>query len=109
MSNFQCIKDILLQKIKKNSRKYISREFQDYGCRLAEDLDDLQRKTLYIKLAKDIPRTLLEAAKSYVIDYPNAKKKGALFMWKLKKMMGDNFKIPPRKKQNQKKKKKIKK
>lgn len=63
--------------------KYISREFQDYGCRLAHDLGDLAHKSLYIKLAKSEDRKLLEKARSFVIDADRAKSKGRLFMWKL--------------------------
>lgn len=64
--------------------KYVSREWQDYGYRLAEELGDLGHKSLYIKLAKTVDRSLLEQARRFVID-SNADKKGALFMWKLKK------------------------
>lgn len=63
--------------------KYISREFQAYGYHLAEDLGDMKHKSLYIKLAKTIPRSLLEKAYSYAKDSVS-KKKGAVFMWKLK-------------------------
>jgi hypothetical protein len=63
--------------------KYISREFQAYGCHLAEDLGDYKHKSLFIKLAKTVPRALLEKAYSYAVD-SNSKKKGAVFMWKLK-------------------------
>jgi hypothetical protein len=92
MSDFKSLKDILREKnqnTKKDSGKYVSREFQDYGYRLASELGDLKHKSLYIKLAKETPRTLLEEAKSYVLDYPNAKKKGAIFMWKLKELKGE--------------------
>lgn len=65
--------------------KYISREFQSYGIYLAEKLDDYRHKSLYIKLAKTTHRSILEKALSYVVD-SNAKKKGALFMWKLKEL-----------------------
>lgn len=93
MSNFQSLKEILLAKPQtdSNSAKYISREFQDYGCRLAEELHDDKYKSLYIKLAKENPRPVLEKAKSYVLDYPDAKNKGALFMWKLKELTGKNL------------------
>lgn len=67
-------------------QKYISREFQDYGYRLAVDLGEEKRKAMYIKLAKSKPRELLERARSYVIDYPNAKNRGKLFLWKLKQL-----------------------
>ncbi len=86
MSNFQSLKDIMSQKAPTPQGKYISREFQDYGCRLAEELGDTAHKSLYIKLAKTTPRAILEKAKSYVMDYPQAKRKGAIFMWKLKQL-----------------------
>ena len=65
-------------------QRYITQEFQDYGYRLAVDLGEEKRKAMYIKLAKEKPRALLEKARSYVIDYPNAKNRGKLFLWKLK-------------------------
>ncbi|MCX7955646.1 MAG: hypothetical protein N2593_00855, partial [Patescibacteria group bacterium] len=60
-------------------------EFQAFGIYLAEKLGEPRKKSLYIKLAKTIPRPILEEALRFVID-SNAKKKGALFMWKLKEM-----------------------
>jgi hypothetical protein len=68
------------------SKKYISREFQDYGLRLAKELDDKEHKSLYIKLAKEESRGLLEEAKNFVKDASNVRSKGKLFMWKLKKI-----------------------
>ncbi|MCL4353665.1 hypothetical protein M1615_04360 [Patescibacteria group bacterium] len=65
--------------------KYVSREFQLFGIYLAEELDDLKHKSLYIKLAKTVHRSVLEKALSYVSD-SKAKNKGALFMWKLKEL-----------------------
>jgi hypothetical protein len=65
--------------------KYISREFQSFGVHLAETLDDLKHKSLYIKLAKIVHRSLLEKALSFVSD-SKAKNKGALFMWKLQQL-----------------------
>jgi len=79
---FTKLKDIL-KDYKSEEDKYISREFQKYGYDLAEELGDLKHKSLYIKLAKETPRGLLEAARSFVKDAENAKNKGALFMWKL--------------------------
>ena len=63
--------------------KYISREFQSYGYYLCEQLNDMKHKSLYMRLAKTVPRALLEKALSFVKD-ANVKRKGALFMWKLK-------------------------
>src|SRR3989338_2786705 len=65
--------------------KYISREFQAYGVHLSEELGDPRHKSLYIKLAKTIPRALLEKALSFVVD-AKVKRRGALFMWKLKEL-----------------------
>ena len=66
-------------------KKYITREFQHFGYRLAEGLDDLEHKSLYIKLAKEVDRQLLQKAWDFVKD-SRAKSKGRLFMWKLKKL-----------------------
>jgi hypothetical protein len=72
--------------------KYISREFQDFGYRLALDLDDLKHKSLYMKLAKNEERGLLEAARRFVIDADHARSKGRLFMWKLKELKKESLK-----------------
>lgn len=64
---------------------YITREFQDYGYRLAMELGDEKHKALYIKLAKTADRRLLEKALSFVKD-AGAKNPGALFMWKLQQL-----------------------
>jgi hypothetical protein len=63
--------------------KYISREFQKYAYELAEELGDMDHKSLYMKLSKETPRILLEKARSFVKDAQNARSKGRLFMWKL--------------------------
>lgn len=78
------IKDILA-KFNPLEDKYISREYQSFGVHLAEKLQDERRKGLYIKLAKSIPRPVLEQALRFVVD-SRARKKGALFMWKLKEL-----------------------
>ena len=80
----QTIKDIL-KTFKPTTDKYISREFQAFGCHLSEKLQDERRKSLYIKLAKTLPRPVLEEALRFVVD-SNARSKGALFMWKLKEL-----------------------
>lgn len=66
--------------------KYVSREFQKYAYDLAVELNDLPHKSLYMKLAKNTPRILLEKARSFVKDAINAKSKGRLFMWKLQQL-----------------------
>lgn len=65
--------------------KYVSREYQSFGVYLAKKLSDERRKSLYIKLSKTIPRPILEEALRFVSD-SNARRKGALFMWKLKEL-----------------------
>lgn len=62
---------------------YISQEFQDFGYRLAVELDDMAHKSLYIKMAKKENRVLLEQALSFVSDASTAKSKARLFMWKV--------------------------
>lgn len=65
--------------------KYVSREFQTFGIHIAEELGDYKHRSLYIKLAKDIHRSILEQALTFVSD-SNARNKPALFMWKLKQL-----------------------
>ena len=82
----QTVRDVL-KKFDPVKDKYISREFQSYGIYLSETLNDYKHKSLYIKLAKTVHRSILEKALSYVkdakTDTPN---KGALFMWKMKQL-----------------------
>lgn len=80
----QSVKDILT-KFNPTTDKYISREYQSFGVHLAQKLQDEKHKALYIKLAKTIPRPVLEKALRYVVD-SRATRKGALFMWKLKQL-----------------------
>ncbi|OGG26056.1 hypothetical protein A2960_05890 [Candidatus Gottesmanbacteria bacterium RIFCSPLOWO2_01_FULL_39_12b] len=80
----QKVGDILI-KFNPLEDKYISREFQSYGYYLTEELNDLKHKGIYMKLSKNMPRALLEKALSFVKD-ANVKRKGALFMWKLKEL-----------------------
>jgi hypothetical protein len=80
----QSVKDIL-KKFNPLEDKYVSREFQTFGIHLSKKLMDERRKGLYMKLAKTIPRAVLEEALRFVID-SNARNKAALFMWKLKEL-----------------------
>jgi len=86
----QSLKQVL-RKFDPVKDKYVSREFQTFGLHLAEELDDYKHRSLYIKLAKTVHRSILERALSFVVD-SNAKNKGALFMWKLKELR-KNLKI----------------
>lgn len=62
----------------------ITKPYQYFGIWIAHNLNDLENIPVYIKLAKEQERTLLESALSYVKDYPNAKSKAKLFFWYLK-------------------------
>ena len=73
----------ILKKFRSDEDKYISREFQKYGYELAKELGDLKNRSLYIKLAKEVPRGLLETARNFVKDAYNVKSKPKLYMWKL--------------------------
>jgi hypothetical protein len=70
---------------------YITQEFQDFGYRLAVELDDLKHKSLYIKMAKETNRQVLESALSFVKD-AQAKSKARLFMWKVKELKSAKLK-----------------
>jgi hypothetical protein len=78
-------KDDLVKKIGTNHR-YISTEFQDYGFRLAARLGDVEHASMYIRLCKTKPRAFIEQAVSFISDYPNAKDKNRLFLWKIKQL-----------------------
>ena len=71
LKNFSPLKD-----------KYISREFQKYGYDLAQALGDLKNRSLYIKLAKEEPRPVLEKIKYEVLESGRGNL-GRLFMWKI--------------------------
>ncbi|PIS08773.1 hypothetical protein COT75_04805 [Candidatus Beckwithbacteria bacterium CG10_big_fil_rev_8_21_14_0_10_34_10] len=75
-----------------DKKKYISREFQDYGYRLAMELNDPKHKSLYIKLAKELPRNMLEQAKIFVKDAYQVKSRARLFMWKVKELRKEALK-----------------
>lgn len=77
----------VLSKIKITDQdKYLSREFQKYGLYLAQKLEDVKHKALYIKMAKERPRRLLDQALSFVLD-AKAKSKAKLFMWKVTQLL----------------------
>ena len=76
------IKDILKDKDLKGDYRN-KHEFQAYGNRLAEELGDTKNRSLYIKLARDEDRNLLEKAREFVVGQENVTTKGRLFMWKL--------------------------
>jgi hypothetical protein len=81
----QSISDILKQK-GVVADYHNTHEFQAYGNMLAEKFGDPKHRTLYIKLAKEEERRLLEAALAFVMDTDKKFGLGKLFMWKLKEL-----------------------
>jgi len=79
------IKNILSERDPEKG-KYVKHEFQAFGYELAKAFDDLEHKSLYIKLAKEEDRKLLERARDFVKGAENVDNKGRLFMWKLKQL-----------------------
>lgn len=92
------LKSNILERIE-GDKHYVSEEFQDYGLRLASKLNDLQHKALYINLAKNIPRSILDGAVQFALDYPKAHARAKMFMWKLHELCQlKNIKFPGRSK-----------
>ena len=67
-------------------QKYVHMEYQAYGLELAKELGDWKNRSIYIRLAKNTDRQILEQARYFVKDQnPGAiKTPYKLFMWKLK-------------------------
>ena len=79
------IKDIIKKKLPERDFR-CTYEYQAYGNRLAEEFHDTPHRALYIKLAKNDDRNLLEQAREYVLKSEKATTKGRLFMWKLSQL-----------------------
>lgn len=84
-SSFTSAQDLFSSYKLQDKGGHITQEFQDYGYRLAVELNDMAHKSLYIKMAKESDRLLLERALSFVSD-ANATSKARLFMWKVKQL-----------------------
>lgn len=77
----------VIQEVKfKDRPKNLSREFQVYGVFLAERLQDTKHYSLYIKLAKELDRKILEEALNFTKGYLGARNKARVFMWKLQQL-----------------------
>ena len=66
-------------------QKYVKMEYQAYGLELAKELLDWKNRSLYIRLAKNTDRKILEMARYFVKDQSpgTIKTPYKLFMWKL--------------------------
>jgi hypothetical protein len=69
-------------------QKYVKNDFQAYGLELAQELEDWKNRSLYIRLAKNTDRKILEKARYFVKDQNpgSIKTPFKLFMWKLKQL-----------------------
>ena len=67
-------------------QKRISREFQDYAYRLAVELGDTAHTAIYMRMAKMLPRPLIEQARLFVLGANKPTSKARLFMWKIKQL-----------------------
>lgn len=73
---------ILAEIEEKDAGKYVKYEWQLYGYQLAKWLGDMERVSMYMKLAKTEDRKLLQTAWDFVKE-SNARSRSKLFMWKL--------------------------
>jgi hypothetical protein len=72
--------------LEETKQRRISREFQDYAYRLAVELDDVAHTPIYMRLAKNTPRPVIEQARLFVLGANHPTSKARLFMWKLKQI-----------------------
>ena len=85
-SSFIMAADVLQERKTRKKEPRLHYEFQYYGNLLAEKLNDQEHASLYMKLAKELDRSLLEQALDFVRGSANVKNKAGLFMWKLGKL-----------------------
>ena len=72
----------VLGKFDSTKDKYISREWQGDAVKLAEELNDKKHISLYMKIARDLNRSVLERARMFVRDAV-CDNRVKLFMWKV--------------------------
>jgi hypothetical protein len=84
---FSLMTDILDKyELETDKQKRISREWQDYAYRLSLELDDKGHVPIYMRMCKNVDRSILEEARTFVKASTNAKNKARLFMWKVKEL-----------------------
>ena len=69
-------------------QKYVKMEYQAYGLELAKELGDWKNRSIYIRLAKNTDRKIIEQARYFVKDQNpgTIKTPYRLFMWTLKQL-----------------------
>jgi hypothetical protein len=85
-TSFIMTADVLQERKTRKKEPQLHYEFQYYGNLLAEKLNDQTHALLYMKLAKEVDRSLLEQALDFVHGAANVKNKAKLFMWWLDKL-----------------------
>lgn len=86
LAKMKSLNDLLTKYALDDKGGYVTREFQDYGYRLACDMGEEKKKGMYIKLAKTMDRSILERARSFVLDASHVTNRGRLFMWAVGKL-----------------------
>ena len=80
-TGFQLVGKVL-GKFNATKDKYITYEWQGYAVKLAEELNDKKHISLYMKIARDLNRSVLERARMFVRDAV-CDNRVKLFMWKV--------------------------
>ncbi|MEO6729166.1 MAG: hypothetical protein ABIM99_04560 [Candidatus Dojkabacteria bacterium] len=66
-----------------DNKRHPKHEFQAFAYKLAADLNDLVNLKLYMRITRNLDRSLVERAYSFAID-STTENKGRAFLWKLK-------------------------
>lgn len=97
MANTKKLGDILSNRLTKITQApvYAKHEWQDFGVRVAKELNDEKRTAMYIKFAKEYGQEILEESLDFVKEAKNVKSKPKLFLWKFKQLKENSkFKEP---------------
>jgi len=80
--------DILSNRLNKitDTPVYAKHEWQEFGVRIAKELGDEKRTSMYIKFAKEYGKEILEESLDFVKEAKNVKSKPKLFLWKFKQL-----------------------
>jgi hypothetical protein len=81
----QKLSSLLGEKFNKNRPKNLSQEFQVFAVYLCESLGD-SNYPMYMRLAKNTDRGILNEALTFTKGYSAAKSKPKVFLWKVKQL-----------------------
>lgn len=71
--------------LESDKKRHAHHEFQAFAYKLAHDLNDLEHLRIYMRLARNVERSLMERAYSYAYD-ARSDNKGKIFFWKIKEL-----------------------